>query len=189
MATRSHDTKYEVAHMRHLIYKVKIPLPPGLTSEALMGLAERGVLTVSSVLENAIAEMGGLEVARQDTHDLSDGSEVKYATTRRHSNLTSLSAKIRGLHNKTGTLRVQVLEFMSGQFYYFLIPYDEYAGRNGLEIPFSRTGEPKRFFNNSGCENIWRWQVPTFADMCAPLPDHLVPLSTKNLVQDLFVWS
>lgn len=46
MSTRHQDTQWEIAHMSHLIYDVKIPLPELQTPESMMVLVKKGMLTV-----------------------------------------------------------------------------------------------------------------------------------------------
>ena len=189
MSTRHQDTQWEIAHMSHLIYDVKIPLPELQTPESMMVLVKKGMLTVSTVLEYAIASMSGLKVVQKDSHDLEDLSDVKYATNRKRDKGDTLSAKISNVGNKVGALRVQVLERMSGKFYYFLIPYHAYADKNDLEVPFTKTGDPSRLHHVTKMPNVWQWQVPTFDHIACRIPGQIIPQTAQNNSHQLFTWN
>jgi hypothetical protein len=189
MSTRHQDKQWEISHMRHLIYDVKIPLPNQQTPESMMELVEDGLLTVSTVLEYAIARMSGLKMVQEDSHDLEDLSDVKYATNRKRDKGDTLSAKISNVAKKIGPLRVQVLERMTGKFYYFLVPSHAYTGKNDLEVPFTRTGDPSRLHHVTRMPNVWQWQVPTFAHIASKIPGQIIPQTAQNITHQFFTWN
>lgn len=184
MATRKYDHLIEIMWMNHLVNVLQVPLPPGNTATGIMNLTKKGMITVSSFLEVVVAERAGVEVIREDSHDLSDGTEVKYATSRKRDQGATHSAKVSGLTNKTGTLRVMVLEKMTQQFYYFLIPHDEYAGKDHFEITFDITGAPRRIPHGLAGNNVWQYEVSSFDEMCSANTGVVIPHKARNLALD-----
>ena len=149
-------------------------------------MANLGIIQVSTALEHAIAKVSGLSVVSCDSHDLSDGSDVKSITTRWTDDRSSLRANVSGLKNKTGPIRLQLLNHIDNQFYYFVIPYCEYAGKKSIEIPFLKTGEPGRRSNNIW----WRYEVSSFDELCKPIEhvtfEHTKPSTITN--NELFIF-
>lgn len=129
-------------------------------------LLNLGCIQVSSAFEQAIANVSGYTVISEDAADMSDGSDAKLSTVRLCSRGKVYAAKVDGIKNKTGLLRVQVYERKQNNFFYFVFPPNSYAhipGSSNIEIPFNLDGSPKRV--NKTKVNWWDWQVPTFHAM------------------------
>lgn len=142
MATRDNDIKNEMCLVEWLM-PIYLQARPKFDPDTIRGMVIDGCSQASSILERVIAYLGNYDVVRQDTHDLSDGSDVKYATARFRDGRSTLSANIAGLQGKTGLIRaVVIVNVHTPQFYFLAIPPDVYKGKKSLEIPFNRTYEP-----------------------------------------------
>jgi hypothetical protein len=167
MTTKLENVVLDVAHFdnfRHLI--------PGYdkmdqwTIDNLLGL---GILQVSTAFEHAIAAVGGHTVVSEDQYDLDNGNDAKLSTVRFSNNKRSYTAPISNVHNKTGTLCVQVYERINNSYYFFMIPkeaHEKIGLKSTIEIPFELDGTP-RFMPKgvSKLPNWWQYQVPSFKDL------------------------
>jgi hypothetical protein len=170
MSTQSNATPLEILHLEQ--FKQHIPGFSAMDPATFQALATLGGLQVSTLFELAIANISGWLHESKSGQDLADGSDAKYVTCRTHSTGACYGARISGLHNKRGDLRVQVLSPKGNhsgvnQFYYFIIPYKEYkhikTDTGNLEIPFLRDGTPNRQSKNKSTGlNLWIYEVPTF---------------------------
>jgi hypothetical protein len=141
-----------------------------LDSYTLEYLSKNGMLQVSTIVEQAVAQTGGFSVVSANTHDLSDGSDVKMASVRTSSKGKSYSASVK-FKKKTGALRVITYERIHDKFYYFIIPHSEYSkasSKSTIEIPFDSDGCPKRQHLGGKFKNWWVYEVPTFTALCGP---------------------
>ena len=173
MSTISNATPLEVLHLEQ--FKQYIPGYEKMDLKTLNALANMGGLQVSTLFELAIANVSGWLHESKMSKDFADGSDAKYVTCRTHSSGTCYGARISGLHNKRGDLRVQVLcpkGDLNGinQFFYFIIPYKEYkhikTATGNLEIPFEKDGTPNRQSKNKSTGlNLWIYEVPNFERM------------------------
>jgi hypothetical protein len=143
-----------------------------LTKSQRISILNDGLFQVSTVLERAIANVGGFDLVSEDTHDLlktvlnSSGSvvkiikdDVKYCSTRLAHNKKYNLATITNIANKIGNLRVQLYERFSNKFYYFIIPNHEFCNIKTIEIPFDLNYNPKRK------NKWWKYEVESFEAM------------------------
>lgn len=174
MSTTENSTQWELLHLEQ--FKEHIPGYKDMDKATLASLAEMGGLQVSTLFELAIANRSGWLHESKIGRDLADGSDAKYITCRIHSNGNCYGARISNLHNKRGDIRVQVLcpkghtETEPYKFYWFIIPYSEYAhittATGNLEIPFDTDGTPnKRSLNKKTGLGIWKYAVDNFDRM------------------------
>ena len=167
MATTYNNIAIEMKHFNQI--RQNIPRINEMHHDTLNILIEMGALQVSTLLELAIANVGDLDVISANEHDLSDGSEVKMATARIHRYGTAYGAIISNTKNKTGTVRAQVLEPITGKFYYFVIPVDAHSkvtGASNIEVPFELDGSPRRDYKPRSLPNWWNYEVESFEVMC-----------------------
>lgn len=173
MSTIRSATEQECLHFEQ--FRRYVPGGEAMDPGTVTLLAKLGGLQVSTLMELAVANLSGWWHDSQKSWDIRDGSEVKYATCRGHSQGRSYGANISGLHNKTGDLRVQILNRRGNhqgvdQFYWFIIPREEYehitTDRGNLEIPFCRDGTPNKISKKRhNTNNLWTYEVPTFERM------------------------
>ena len=173
MSTSANATPLEVLHLEQ--FKKHIPGFDKMDPVTLQALANMGGLQVSTLFELAIANISGWLHESKNGQDFVDKSDAKYISCRTHSTGACYGARISGLHNKRGDLRVQVLcpkgdQRGINQFYYFIIPYKEYkhikTDTGNLEIPFLKDGTPNRQSKNKSTGlNLWIYEVPNFERM------------------------
>ena len=157
MATKASSIDLEIAHFNNI--KDQLPNAENWCWKTVEDMLNMGIVQVSTAIEHAIAHVGGNTVVSEDTHDLSNGDEVKAASARIRGNGKAYDAYVSNTKGKTGNLRVQVYERKNNKFYYFVIPHSRYSKVTYLEIPFFLDGTPK---NNS---KWWNWEVKTFEEM------------------------
>lgn len=165
MATKLENLALEIAHLDH--FKHHLPGYSLCCNTTLHWLVNLGGVQVSTLFEQAIANLGGFEVVSTDAADISDGSDAKLSSVRTSSNGRSYSAPVTNTKNKTGLLRVQVFERKQHKFYYFVIPHSAYRdvpATSNIEIPFELDGTPRR--KNRCAVNWWAYEVGRFETMC-----------------------
>lgn len=142
---------------------------PGLTRAV-----KQGDLALESVVENAIARVGKLERTNAKGMDFTDGSDAKKVTV---VNQATKQKPMRGAgfstKNKHGVLRVVVVDPVIDEVFYFRIPPEFYHGTQhkrrelGLRITFDKDGgKPKKIGPGTVMEQIWGFQVKSFAKLC-----------------------
>jgi hypothetical protein len=154
-----------------------------LDQATIDSMMERGEIQVSSCFENAVAEVGGYDVVRENARDFNDpcNSDAKLSSVRTSNKVGSYSAAVSNVHTKVGNLRVQVYERILNKFYYFNIPrhaYEHIKSTSNIDIPFDQSGLPKR--NNSCRVNWWNYEEPTFEDMARNMTDPMTRRIQKN---------
>ena len=154
MATKPQAIQSEVAHFTN--FSKYLPHDNKVCKKTVMSYLYAGLIQVSTALEHAISYVAGNTVVNEDTHDISDGSEVKLCTSRYHPELT---ANVSNMSGKKGKLRVHVYEQYTGKFYYFVIPPRAHKKVKHLEIPFNLDGTPKR------TNHWWAYEVETFVEL------------------------
>lgn len=170
MQTKKRDTN-GVKHFS--VWQPHLKNDPDFCTTTIEQVSRNGV-TLSTLMESAISLLTGFEVVDQVSCDLSDGSDAKYVSARKHSN--RYSAGISGFKNKTGLLRVQVYEPMCDKFYWFCIPYKIYSQyKNDIEIPFLITGAPDRALKNPLNIKWWDYEVGSFTEMALTPNTGIVP--------------
>lgn len=137
-------------------------------------------ITLSTLMEHAIALINGSTVVDEVSFDLSDGSDAKYVTARKHGK--RYSAGITGTKNKTGLIRAQAYEPMNKKFYWFCFPNDIYKQiKNEIEIPFTMTGDPARICTNKQLNlNWWKYEVGSFSEMAMIPNTENIPVIKNN---------
>jgi hypothetical protein len=127
----------------------------------------KGEIQISTMAENVMAyNSDGLYVkASGDGMDFSDESDAKTCSVTTNSNKTAglrLTAIVRGIGNKIGTLRVICYNRFNGKFYFFVIPHSVYNHlKDTLDIPFD--------INTHELKPNWKYiecQVSTFKELC-----------------------
>jgi hypothetical protein len=181
MATRAISHDLDNAYIRHLLPKVK-----GYEKQdpaTIEWVIENGLMQASTVAEHAVASVGGHEVVSEDSHDISNGCDVKLASVRTHSEGFRYGSPVSNFKNKTGNLVVIVYERQLDKFYYFSIPQSAYSLVSSIEIPFHHDGTPKRdvlvssHYTNTVKQKWWKFEKATFEEMVIA---DLVHVAGKN---------
>lgn len=168
MATRAISHDLDNAYIRHLLPKIK-----GYDKQdasTIEWAIELGLMQASTVAEHAVASVGGHQVVSEDSHDISNGCDVKLATVREYSDFSRYGAGVRNFQNKTGDLLVIVYERHQERFYYFRIPHSAYSNLKEVCIPFLSDGSPHRdvpvtYHNRTGKQKWWKYEKATFEEM------------------------
>lgn len=155
MATKLASLDLEIAHFNN--FKHYLPDHDSLCWETVNSLLEMGLIQVSTVAEHAVAHLGGHTVVSEDSHDISNGDDVKLVTAQWHRG--KYDARVVGIINKTGNLRVQIYCKNLDKFYYFVFPYNTYKHVKGIELPFNDDHSPRK------SNHWWNWQVDSFEEM------------------------
>ena len=156
MATKPQSIETESAHFNN--FSEYYPRFKTLDADTVQALLGDGTLQVSTAFEQALANVNGTHIVNEDCCDLSDGSDAKLVTSQYHRG--RIDATVSNIKNKTGKLRVQVLEQHTGEFYYFVIPHYAYRHlKHGVEICFDLMGMPKR---NT---KWWAYEVSDFEEL------------------------
>ena len=169
MATKLDLLDLEIAHFNH--FKQYIPNYNTHCDATITQLLKMGGLQVSTLFEHALANIGGHELVSLDKGDLYRSgkySDAKLSSTRTSSRGTQYGAQVQGIHNKTGTLRVQVYERKQNKFYYFVIPrraYIDVPKSSNIEIPFEMNGDPRRIPKRAVYVNWWRYEVASWEEL------------------------
>lgn len=130
----------------------------------------QGDLAVESIVENAIAITGKLKRTNNDGEDFDDGSDAKKAIAMNQCGFRSYNKSTRiSTNNKTGLLRIIVIEPDIEKLFFFKIPYSVYGGQRLIRIPFDYYGgKPKRFrYDNVVGRSYWDCEVKTFEELCS----------------------
>lgn len=177
MATKSENIPLDKAHFDNISNEwtdFKEQITSASAKKLLAFLTNNGLLQVSTFAEYAIAAASGNTVVSEDTHDISDGSDVKLSSVRFSRYGTLYGAPITNITGKTGTLRVQVYERINNKFYYFAIPraaYSHITKSSNIEIPFHTDGTPRRKPGSSYViQNWWNYECDTFKEMATKQP-------------------
>lgn len=161
MATNFAHLHLEIAHYRN--FAKYFPNHENHCEKTVENLLELGVLQISTMFEQSLANVGGYTVVSEDTHDFDTGDDAKMCTVVLKSGGKMYSAQISGITNKIGNLLVQVYERKQEKFYYFVIPNEEFQNVSIIEIPFDLEGNPK--IKN----RWWKYQVSTFEELAKGL--------------------
>ena len=167
MTTKLEHTELDVAHFNN--FKHLIPNYDKMDEYTINNLLGHGMIQVSTAFEYAVAKVANTTVVSADTNDLDNGNDTKLSTVRFSSKRQYYSAPIKAVHNKTGTLCVQVYERIQDKFYYFMIPKSEHSKvglKSTIEIPFSLDGTPRKVpLHTKRLPNWWQFEVPTFHNL------------------------
>jgi Mor family transcriptional regulator len=131
------------------------------TERLLERMVEDGVLQIDALLEKTISVVGRIPRDSGVGRDFRDGSDAKKVTSHRSRSRSGLRnrAQVRKIANKKGILRVMVAETVSGQCYYFRIPYQAYRHLKCISIPFDLQGQL--------ADTKWKkYQVSGLTQMC-----------------------
>jgi hypothetical protein len=140
--------------------------------DTLTLLQQLDLINVGELAEKAVAKKTGIrQTGRcQQGYDLENGWEIKHGQTHANSKGTQRKAYIAGMKNKTGTLRVVITERLTGQLYFFKVPfwaYEDYRG-SSLYWNFDPAGIPQRqplAATNRPC--YWDFEVGSFDELCS----------------------
>ena len=166
MATKLDSLDLEIAHFNH--FKQYLPNYDTFCDTTVTNLLKLGGLQVSMLFEQALASIGGHELVSLDKGDLYRNgkySDAKLSSVRTSCKGKQYGAQVRGIHNKTGSLRVQVYERKQNKFYYFVIPrraYIDIPKSSNIEIPFELDGEPRREPKRAVYVNWWKHEVSSW---------------------------
>ena len=130
----------------------------------------QGDLAIESILENAISRVGGHRRTDENGEDFEDGSDAKKTIAMDQSGGRSWDKNTRiSTKNKTGLLRIVVIDPDIKELFFFKIPYSIYKGQKMIRIPFNYLGgKPERFNrNNFVGRSYWECQVNTFEELCS----------------------
>jgi len=141
--------------------------------------AKHGVIAVETMLEMAIAKVGGLTRSNKNGRDFTDGSDAKkgvvYAHTHGKNGYVDRGVTINNLKNKRGILRIVIADPWTEELYYFRVPRSLYVGKTELNFNFSATeadGKAKTRKHVGGkltqSWKLWNnYRVNTFKELCA----------------------
>jgi hypothetical protein len=169
MATKLENLQLEIAHFNN--FKPYVPGAASLCDQTMQTLLEFGGLQVSTLFEHALAAVGGHTVVSLNKGDLLRNgkySDAKLSSVRTSGRGKTYTAPVKSIHNKVGSLRVQVYERKQNKFYYFVIPrraYIDVPKSSNIEIPFELDGTPRRVPCRAVYVNWWRYEVKTWEAM------------------------
>ena len=155
MATKLSSLDLEISHFNN--FKNYLPNTDSWCWETIENLLNMGLIQVSTVAEHAVAHTGGNTVVSEDSHDISNGDDVKLVTACWHRE--KYDARVVGITGKTGNLRVQVYCRNLNTFYYFVFPHSTYKAVKGIELPFNYDHTPRK------TNHWWNWEVDSFEEM------------------------
>ncbi len=174
MATKQSNLHLELKHYKHIeSYLNVIAAKENLTlcSNTKEWFVVKGLLQVSTVYEEVMAELTQSVVVSKDDCDLSNGADCKMTTVRKHREGKSYSAPVRDVAGKSGTLYVTCYERILDKFYYFAIPRHAYSAipkTGNIEIPFNLDGTPKRqTTKRQTYANWWDYECDSLVDMAS----------------------
>ena len=163
MSTKLENLALDIAHFNN--FKSYVPGYNKMDLVTLESLLNLGGLQISTLWEQALANILGCKVVSEDAFDLSNGGDGKISSVRTYGYGKSYGSPITNVSGKTGTLYAQVYERKQHKFYYFAIPYDAYchiSKSSNIEIPFGFDGVPRR--RNSCNVNWWNFEVKDLLD-------------------------
>lgn len=140
--------------------------------------AKHGVIAVETLLEMAIAKVGGLTRCNKNGRDFTDGSDAKkgivYAHTHGKNGYVDRGVTINNLKNKRGILRIVIADPWTEELYYFRVPRSLYVGKTELNFNFSANGADgiakTRMYVNGKPTISWKlwnnYRVYSFKELC-----------------------
>jgi hypothetical protein len=189
MSTKLENLELEIAHFNN--FKQYVPNFKDMDIKTVELLLKMGGLQISTLWEQALANIIGCTVVSLDANDLSDGGDGKIISVRTSGYGRSYSAPVTNTSGKTGTLYVQMYERKQHNFYYLAIPYDAYshiAKSSNIEIPFELDGTPRR--RNSCNVNWWNFELKNLSDFKNYKPEPKQPgrktVNATNLYEHWF---
>lgn len=140
--------------------------------DTLSLLQELDLINVGELAEKAVAKKTGVKQTAkcQEGYDLENGWEIKHGQTHLNARGTQRKAYIAGMQNKTGTLRIVITERLTGQLYFFKVPFCAYKDYRGssLNWNFDVNGQPQRESARATTRpNFWEYQVGSFDELCS----------------------
>lgn len=171
MSTTDNCIQYDVKFINHLSKWLDLT---DSELETLKKFTRLGFIQRDRIVEQAIANAGGLDVVSIEGQDVSDGTEVKSVVSNSRNNNIKRgqwknSFNIRNLQAKTGDLRIVAYNKLLDRFHYFYIPREEYQHlKKDLEIILEQyntfqeptfTGVPRTHLK------WWNYECDTFEQM------------------------
>jgi len=140
--------------------------------DTLTLLQELDLINVGELAEKAIAKKTGVrQTSRcQQGYDLENGWEIKHGQSHPNKKGTQRRAYIGGMENKTGTLRIVITERLTGQLYFFKVPFRAYKDyrSSSLNWNFDPDGTPQRVPRAATSRPCyWDFEVSSFDELCS----------------------
>lgn len=170
MATLDSNIKYDLKFFE-LLWSFAHPDRDLAHKNFYKELVRAGEIQIETLLENAIANIGGLVKESVNRKDFTDGSDAKKCVARFHSYGRSFGMPIKSIHTKIGKLRIMGYNPhpLKGTFHYFVIPHSAYehiTKTSNIEIPFSvKSGEIITSFSKSVRVEWHKYQVNSFKEL------------------------
>jgi hypothetical protein len=163
MSTKLENLELEIAHFNN--FKQYVPNFKDMDIKTVELLLKMGGLQISTLWEQALANIIGCTVVSKDANDLSNGGDGKLSSVRTYNYQRSYGAPVTNISGKTGILYIQVYERKQHKFYYFAIPdyaYSHISKSSNIDIPFELDGTPRR--RNNCNTNWWEYEVKDLLD-------------------------
>ena len=140
--------------------------------DTLSLLQELDLINIGELAEKAIAKKtGSKQMGKcQEGYDLENGWEIKHGQAHLNARETQRNAYIAGMQNKTGTLRVVITERLTGQLYFFKVPFDAYKDyrTSSLQWAFEVDGSPRKIPKAATSRPCyWDFKVDNFNELCS----------------------
>lgn len=140
--------------------------------DTLSLLQELDLINIGELAEKAIAKKtGSKQMGKcQEGYDLENGWEIKHGQAHLNTGGTQRKAYIAGMRNKTGTLRVVITERLTGNLYFFKVPYHAYRdySTSSLCWCFNVDGTPQRVPKAATSRPCyWDFKVGNFNELCS----------------------
>jgi hypothetical protein len=140
--------------------------------DTLSLLQELDLINIGELAEKAVSKKTGVKQTGkcQQGYDLENGWEIKHGQAHLNAKGTQRKAYIAGMENKTGTLRVVITERLTGNLYFFKVPYKAYKDytTSSLCWAFDAEGQPQRTSKRATTRpNYWDYEVASFDELCS----------------------
>ena len=140
--------------------------------DTLSLLQELDLINIGELAEKAVSKKTGIQQTSrcQEGYDLENGWEIKHGQAHLNAKGTQRKAWVAGMQNKTGTLRIVITERLTGQLYFFKVPYRAYRHytNSSLSWGFDIDGVPQRQpLRSTSRPNYWDYEVENFDQLCS----------------------
>jgi hypothetical protein len=140
--------------------------------DTLSLLQDLDLIDIGELAEKAVAKKTGVQQTSrcQEGYDLENGWEIKHGQAHANARGTQRNAYIAGMQNKTGTLRIVITERLTGQLYFFKVPFRAYKDYRGssLQWAFEADGTPRRVPRAAMSRPCyWDYEVASFNELCS----------------------
>jgi hypothetical protein len=139
--------------------------------DTLTLLQSLDLIDIGELAEKAVAKKAGVKQSGkcQTAYDLENGWEIKHGQSHISNSKTQRNAYIAGMRNKTGTLRVVITERLTGNLYFFKVPFKAYKDyrSSSLMWAFELDGTPRRVPKAAMSRPCyWDYEVSSFNELC-----------------------